>query len=151
MAESIEALTDRMRVEEVVNRLFIGTDRRDWAAVRACFAPAVLFDMTSVAGGSPATLGPDEITSGWETGLRALDHIHHQSGNFLTAVTGDEATVFCYGIALHHKRTQSGRDSRTFVGSYDVQLRRAPTGAWVIHAFRFNLKFVEGHLELEKG
>jgi len=53
-------------VEEVVTRLFIETDRRDWAAVKACFAPSVRFDMTSMAGGSPATMSLDEITSGWE-------------------------------------------------------------------------------------
>ena len=35
-----------------------------------------------------------------------------------------------------------------FVGSYDVKLTQATGGAWVINAFRFNLKL---NLELEKG
>ena len=69
----------------------------------------------------------------------------------MTEVKGDQATVFCYGIALHHKKTQSGRDTRAFVGSYDLHLGRTASGAWTIHAFRFNLKFLDGNLELEKG
>jgi hypothetical protein len=41
--------------------------------------------------------------------------------------------------------------TRAFVGSYDCALRKGPDGAWTIHSFRFNLKFLEGNLELEKG
>jgi len=151
MTEKSQVPDERVSVEEVVTRLFIETDRRDWGAVQACFGPSVLFDMTSIAGGRPATLSPEEITSGWDSGLRALDHIHHQAGNFLIDVRGGQATVFCYGIAIHHKKTASGRDTRMFVGSYDVTLRQQPGGGWVIDAFRFNLKFTDGNLELEKG
>ena len=70
--------TDReWRVQEVITRLFVGTDRRDWAAVRRCFARTVLFDMTSLAGGSPASLTPDQITSAWETGLAPIRRVGH--------------------------------------------------------------------------
>ena len=58
---------DQDAVVGVVNRVFLGTDARDWPAVQACFAPSVLFDMTSVAGGEPARLSPEEITAGWDT------------------------------------------------------------------------------------
>ena len=36
-----------------------------------------------------------------------------------------------------------------FVGSYDFHLRRRD-GPWLIDLFRFNLKFVEANLELER-
>ena len=140
---------DQDAVLGVVNRVFIGTDARDWAAVRSCFAPSVLFDMTSVAGGESSRLSPEEITAGWDSGLRYVDQVHHQTGNFVVSVAGDEATVFCYGIAYHYRRTRSGRNTRTFVGSYDFDLVRA--GAeWKITLFRFRLKFMDGNLELEK-
>jgi hypothetical protein len=139
---------DRDAVLATVNRVFLGTDARDWAAVRGCFAASVLFDMTSVAGGQPAQLTPEQITAGWEAGLRPLEQIHHQTGNFVVSVAGNEATVFCYGIAFHYRATRSGRNTRTFVGSYDLGLRRE--GTWKVHLFRFNLKFVDGNRDLEK-
>lgn len=85
----------------VVNRVFVGTDARDWPAVRACFAPSVRFGMTSLAGGQSTHLTPEQITAGWETGLRPIEQVHHQTGNFMVSVDGDEATVFCYGTAYH--------------------------------------------------
>ena len=128
---------DRDLVIETINRLFIATDNRDWEAVRALFAPEVLFDMTSLAGGSPATRTPAEITEGWQTGLAAIEHVHHQSGNFLVEVSGDIATAFCYGVAYHHH----AKSVRMFVGSYDFHLVRGDR--WRIDRFKFNVKFVE--------
>jgi hypothetical protein len=107
--------------------------------------------MTSLAGGAPATLTPEQITGAWETGLAPIESVHHQAGNFLIDVDGDTAKAFCYGIAMHHKKTASGRNTRLFVGSYDFVLGRGDGGAWTINSFRFNVKFVEGNLELEKG
>jgi hypothetical protein len=130
-------MTDREAVIETINRLFIATDDRDWNQVSAQFAPEVLFDMTSLAGGEPATRTPTEIADGWKTGLAALEHVHHQSGNFLVDITGAQATAFCYGVAYHHL----GKSVRTFVGSYDFHLIK--TDRWRIDRFKFNVKFVE--------
>src|SRR5512135_3895696 len=148
MDPHVAALLDRDRIREVVTRLFVRTDQRDWPAVRTCFAPQVRFDMTSLAGGEPATLSPEEITRGWEEGLRPLAAIHHQMGNLLVEVRGGQADAFCYAIACHYLPNPSGRNTRTLVGSYDVHLIRH-AGGWLIDAFRFNLKYVEGNPELE--
>jgi hypothetical protein len=150
MADRRDIAAEALRIQDVITRLFVGTDRRDWAAVRRCFEPTVHFDMTSLAGGTASSLTPDEITSGWETGLAPIEAIHHQVGNFLVDVDGDRALASCYGIALHYKKTASGRNTRSFVGSYDFTLHRA-RGDWFINSFRFNLKFLDGNLELEKG
>ena len=141
-------LVDKDRIVDRINQLFIATDRRDWAAVRACFTETVHFDMTSLAGGEPAMLTPEQIAAAWETGLRPLEVLHHQAGNYRVEVRADEATAFCYGTATHYRRTRSGRNTRTFVGSYDFELvRRARE--WRITSFRFNVKYVDGNLELE--
>ena len=83
-------------------------------------------------------------------GLRTLDAVHHQAGNYRVDVGGAEASAFCYGIATHYRRTKSGRNTRTFVGSYDFRLVRQ-SGEWRITAFRFNLKYIDGNVELEKA
>jgi hypothetical protein len=145
----LRRLADKDAIVATIDRLFVATDKRDWPAVRVCFADTVRFDMTSLAGGTPQDLTSEQITSAWDSGLRALEAVHHQSGNHAVNVNGDEANAACYGIAYHYRRTRSGRNTRTFVGSYDFGLRRSPAG-WRITAFRFNVKFVEGNLDLEK-
>ncbi|MDA8108314.1 MAG: nuclear transport factor 2 family protein [Betaproteobacteria bacterium] len=99
----LETLVAKDRIATVVHQLFTATDRRDWPAVRACFADVVDFDMTSLAGGTPARLTPLQITDGWEAGLKPIQHVHHQVGNLEISVHGDAATAFCYGIALHYR------------------------------------------------
>ena len=150
MAEdpAARSVVERERIAEVINRLFVATDVRDWEQVQACFAPQVAFDMTSLAGGAPAQLSPSEITAGWDSGLRFLDSIHHQTGNLAIHCQATEATASCYGIAYHYRRTSSGRNTRVFVGSYDFHLVLGEQ--WKIDLFRFNLKFIDGNVDLEK-
>lgn len=149
MDERVRNLLERDEVVAAVTELFLRTDERDWVAVRRCFAEQVVFDMTSLTGGAAVTLTPREITDGWEQGLRPISALHHQVGNFRVEVGRGEADASCYGVAWHYRPNRSGQATRTFVGSYDFHLRHGD-GAWKIDAFRFNCKFVDGNLELEK-
>jgi hypothetical protein len=108
--------------------------------------------MSSLGAGQPGRVPAREIVAGWSTGLAAIEHVHHQAGNFVVRVTGDRAEAFCYGIAYHYRRRRDGRNTRVFVGSYDFRLDRsgAPNGAdWRILAMRFSLRFIDGNAELE--
>jgi len=138
------------RIVDCIIRLFVATDSRDWAGVRACLTDVVRFDMTSLAGGEPVDLPAEQIVAAWTTGLAPIEHLHHQAGNFRVTVRGGEADAFCYGIAVHYRRTASGRNTRTFVGSYDFTLVNGRDHTWRISAFRFNLKFIEGNQQLEQ-
>ena len=149
MSDPLSDLADKDAIVDLIVRLFIGTDNRDWAAVESCFAPTVHFDMSSVGAGPAVDRSPRQIIAAWEEGLRPLEAVHHQAGNHRVTIEGDRATAFCYGVAFHYRRTHSGRNTRTFVGSYDFGLQRS-TSVWRIDSFRFNLKFLDGNLELEK-
>jgi hypothetical protein len=149
VSDPLSTLQDERDVIAVITELFIRTDRRDWPEVERLFAPSVHFDMTSLAGGSPAAMEPRAIVEGWKTGLAPLEAVHHQAGNFQVRLRGEEADASCYGIAFHYRKTRSGRNTRTFVGTYDFGLRRS-SAAWVITRFRFDAKFVDGNRELEK-
>jgi len=144
----LATLAAKDAITACLHDLFIGTDRRDWSRVRACFADKVHFDMTSLAGGQPVELTPAQITDMWEAGLKPLEHIHHQAANLQINVRGDGADAFCYGIALHYRKTKSGDNVRRFVGSYDFRLQRIARG-WVISSFRFNVKFIDGNPSLD--
>jgi SnoaL-like domain len=150
MQDQLQQLLEKDRIIDTINQLFISTDTRDWPTVRACFADTVHFDMTSLAGGSASQLTPEQIAAAWEEGLRPLQAIHHQVGNYRVKLEGEQATAFCYGTASHYRPTRSGRNTRVFVGSYDLHLRRVE-GRWQIDGFRFTLKYLDGNAELEKG
>lgn len=135
-------------VKGVVNRLFISTDNRDWESVKSVFASEVLFDMTSMVGGEPVTMKPSDIVAAWDKGLKAIKAIHHQIGNYVINVEQNSADVFCYGIASHYLPNKTHRNTRTFVGSYNFHLVK--NGAnWQIDRFKFNLKYIDGNMNLE--
>jgi hypothetical protein len=144
----VATLLARQAITDTITTLFVATDARDWESVRACFAAQVHFDMTSLAGGEPQTMTPDAIAAGWEKGLEPIEALHHQAGNFRVDVRGTEASAFCYGIVYHYRRHPSGRNTRVFVGSYDIGLREEG-GRWRINGFRFVAKFIDGNLHLE--
>jgi hypothetical protein len=79
---AVATLLARQTIVDTITTLFIATDARDWDSVRACFTPEVHFDMTSVAGGELRTMTPAAIAAGWEQGLRPIEAVHHQVGNF---------------------------------------------------------------------
>ncbi|MDJ0984112.1 MAG: nuclear transport factor 2 family protein [Desulfobacterales bacterium] len=149
LEKQTNALVEEKNVIKTVNRLFVSTDNRDWEGVKACFADEVVLDMTSVMGGEPNKLTPQQIADGWAQGLKGLKAIHHQAGNYDVSLKADEADVFCYGIAFHYLPNVTGQNSRTFVGSYNFHLKKIGP-VWKIDIFKYNLKFIDGNLELHK-
>ena len=145
----LQALVARQHIIETIDELFMATDRKDWAGVRAVLAPQVHFDMSSAGGGPAAEKTGEEIAAGWEQGLAAIEAIQHQAGNYRVDVDRDRAEASCYGIAYHYLPKKSGRNTRVFVGSYDFELENT-AGKWRITSFRYNLKFIDGNQELEK-
>jgi hypothetical protein len=144
MDRDVVTETERDRVIEAVTTLFVETDKRDWAAVQSCFAPGVFFDMSSQGGGPPGVTTPDRIVQGWKNGLKNLEAIHHQVGNFLVHINGEAATVFCYGIAFHYLPNPSRQNTRTFVGSYEFHLVKQG-GVWLIDTMAYHARFVDGN------
>jgi SnoaL-like domain len=142
-------IQDRFAIQDTITDLFVGTDNRDWEMVKRCFAPSVLFDMSSLTGSPAVTLVPQQIADGWDSALRALEGVHHQAGNFRISIHGDQADATCYAVAWHFRRNRSEKNTRQFVGSYDFHLCRQGE-RWTIDVFRFNLKFIDGNAFLEQ-
>ena len=121
MERGFEMLMEKERILDTVNDLFVGTDDRDWERVASALAPRVLFDVRSMTGAAPETLDATAIIAAWTEGLRPLKAVHHQIGNIRVRVAGEVADVFCYGTASHYLPNRSGRNSRVFIGSYDLE------------------------------
>ena len=141
-------LVEKDKIIEVINRLFISTDNRDWSKVKSCFSSEVLFDMTSIAGGDPVTLTSQQIVDAWDQGLKALKSIHHQAGNYMVNIDQGQADAFCYGIASHYLPNKTNQNTRIFVGSYNFHLVKEGQ-TWRIDQFKFNLKYIDGNPNLE--
>jgi hypothetical protein len=146
-----EEIATRIEVEDQVVEMFVATDERNWPALEACFSDPFVLDMTSMVGGSPSTMTPQQVASAWAEGFKPLTHVHHQIGNLRTTVANGAATVRCHGIALHHRSTvATDAKSRRFVGTYEIDLKPA-AGSWRICRLQFNLKFIDGNLQLESA
>ena len=143
------ALVEEKNVIKTVDRLFVSTDNRDWESVKACFADEFVLDVTSMVGGEPNKMTPQQIADAWAQGLKGLKAIHHQAGNYDVSLKANQADVFCYGIAFHYLPNATGQNSRTFVGSYNFHLIKDGED-WKIDIFKYNLKFIDGNMELHK-
>jgi hypothetical protein len=137
-------------VIELVNKLFVYTDFQYWdKLLKEVFKEEVRFDMSSVGAGPVKTLKATEICNMWRDGFKEIDHVHHQSGNFIVDFKGDiEANIFCYAIAVHYKESAANGKTREFVGSYDLHASLTDLG-WRLDGFRYHLKYINGNKELK--
>jgi len=137
----------RDEIIEVVNKLFIYTDTRDWEKLQAeVFSNDVWFDMSSL-GGKNEEMSSEAICQLWETGFADIDHVNHLAGNFLVKINDTVATVFAYATATHYKEAATRGTTREFVGTYNISLMKHGIG-WRIYEFKYNLKYASGNLDL---
>jgi hypothetical protein len=104
--------------------------------------------MTSMTGGEPVMMAPQQVVDGWDKGLKALKAVHHQTGNYVVSINNNEAEAFCYGVAFHYLPNKTNQNTRTFVGSFNFHLTKNGN-AWRIDKFKFNLNYIDGNANLE--
>lgn len=146
----MEVKTKREAVIELVNKLFVYTDSRQWhLLIKDVFKEKVYFDSSSLDGASAGEVTAAAICDLWREGLKDIDHVHHHAGNFVVDFYNEEvqAKVFCYATASHYKKTASRGNTREFVGAYEVHVSFTDFG-WRIDKFRYDLKYITGNTEL---
>ena len=140
---------DKLDITELVNRLFMYTDARNWAGIQQeVFTETVQFDMVSMGSGQPKETPAVDICQQWDVGFRGIDAVHHQGGHYLITLSGDEADVFAYAVATHFKAAATLGHTRTFVGSYDLHARRTDAG-WRLDGFKYQMKYADGNSNLQ--
>jgi len=144
----MEHFSDREQIVEVVNKLFIYTDYQKWdKLLNEVFTGNILFDMSSL-GQEIKTIPAKEVCEIWQKGFEGLDSVNHLAGNYLVTINGETADVFAYATATHYKNSAIQGKTREFTGSYDLHLTKVLQG-WRIDVFKYNLKFMNGNLELK--
>ncbi|MEV0579346.1 MULTISPECIES: nuclear transport factor 2 family protein [unclassified Streptomyces] len=131
MPETVTTIEAKYAVAETCTRMAVHADRREWQQLRGLFADRVLLDYTSLAGGEPVRLNPQEIVDAWAGTLGAYDATQHLVANHLVDVDGDRAVCTASFQATHRLATSYGDPLWTLGGDYRWQLVR--TGdRWLI-------------------
>jgi hypothetical protein len=144
----MELFTIREQIIEVVNKLFVYTDAQEWEKLqRNVFTEQVYFDMSSL-GGMQVDTTASHICQIWKDGFAGIDAVNHLAGNYLVTINGDTADVFAYATATHFKQSATQGKTREFVGTYNLHLTKGEAG-WRIDRFKYNLKYINGNLDLK--
>ena len=140
--------SEREQIVEVLNRLFYYTDHQQWDDLKSeVLANEITMDVTSLGVPEVEKLSAQQVCDNWTAGFQGIDAIHHQPGNYIIDIDGDSAYAKAYAIASHYKKDAVNGQIREFVGSYDFHLTKGENG-WRLDAFKFNLKYMAGNLDL---
>ena len=89
-AHELEALADRLAIEDLLTRYASAVDRRDWGLYRSVFTDDAHIDYTS-AGGIAGTL--EEVVAFLEAAMPMFAMTQHLVANVEVQIDGDTATV----------------------------------------------------------
>lgn len=139
--------TDRDEIVELTTRMLWHTDRREWDALHDVFADKVRLDYTSLAGGEPAVLTPQQIIDAWRSSLGGLDATQHLMANHLVSIDGERAEVSAQFQAVHVLANPHGAPTWTLGGHYRFGVRRAG-GRWRIEAVTMTADWASGNQQI---
>ncbi|MER7639383.1 nuclear transport factor 2 family protein [Streptomyces sp. NPDC126522] len=136
---------DRLAILELIGRLALLLDARDWDALELLFADQVHYDRTSLFGGEPQTLTPAELVSGYRQALGNLDALHHLITGHVISIDGDQATCAANMQGTHVLANASGGPVWTVGGRHDYQLERN-ADEWRIAGLTFTVQWATGNM-----
>jgi hypothetical protein len=146
-ASTTTELEDRLAILELIGRLALTIDGRDWNTLGQLFTDTVYHDRTSLTGGEPTNLPVAEFVEGWRQTLQNMDAVHHQITNHVITLDGDEATCAANMQGTHVFANPSGGDMWTVGGRHDYRLKRTGDG-WRIAALTFTLQWATGNMNI---
>ncbi|MFI1722495.1 nuclear transport factor 2 family protein [Streptomyces sp. NPDC020489] len=147
LAADVRDLMDRQAVVDVCTRMVWHADQREWAALKEVFAGEVRLDYTSLSGGEPAVLSPEQIVDAWSQVLGGFDATQHLLANHLVTPDGDTAECTASFQATHRLADPFGAPLWTLGGTYRFALVRV--GAeWRISGVVMTATWADGNKEL---
>jgi hypothetical protein len=138
---------DRLAILQLIGRLALLLDARDWDALEGLFTNPVYSDRTSLWGGEPETQSPAEFVGGWRYALANLDAVHHLITGHVISLDGDQATCSANMQGTHVFANTSGGPIWTVGGRHDYQLTRTPDG-WRIAGLTFTIQWATGNMNI---
>jgi len=137
-------LADHVAVTELVSRMLLLVDARDWHELTSLFTRTVRVDYTSLWGGEPQAQTAAELAAGWRQTIGHLDATQHLAGNHIVTIDGDHATCAANVQATHVLANHSGGPTWTVGGRYDLTLDRTTAG-WRISGTTLTVRWTAGN------
>ena len=145
----MSSVEEKLLLTELANKLFMYTDSRDWQKlIDEVFTEYVDFDMSSAGAGPAKNLKAAEICKTWKQGFHGIDAVHHQAGHYIVTLNESTAEIYAYAVASHYKKSAIKGNTRSFVGSYNLQATTTTEG-WRLSGFKYNLKYIDGNTRLD--
>jgi len=141
------AVMDRLDIIDTCTRMAWHADQREWAALTNVFADEVHLDYTSLNGGEPAVLSPQQIADAWSRVLGGFDATQHLVTNHLVTVDGDTAVCTASFQATHRLANPFGAPLWTLGGTYRFDLIRTG-GEWRISGVVMTATWADGNHDL---
>jgi SnoaL-like domain len=144
-AELSDSVTDRLEIVELSSAMGLLIDAREWDALeQRVFGDPVDVDYTSLQGGDPQTVRPEELIGGWRQVLDHLDATQHLISGQVVTVDGDRATCAANVQGTHVLANATGGPLWTVGGRYDFGLSRTGEG-WRINALTLTVLWATGN------
>ena len=144
---TVTELADRLAIIELIGRLSLTIDDKDWDTMGQLFTDTVYHDRTSLTGGEPYTAPVAQFVEGWRQTLQGMDAIHHQITNHVISLGDDEATCTANMQGTHVLANASGGPIWTVGGRHIYRLKRTPDG-WRISGLTFHLQWATGNMNI---
>lgn len=136
MALSLEQLSERAEIGDVVLSYATAIDGRDWDLLRSILTDPVHIDYSSM-----GSLNDDMPAEAWVTRLKSLygfDATLHMISNLTFRVSGEAAVCTSYVNAMHFLKEDGREYGAHACGVYVHELIRVG-GAWKIRKCTFRL------------
>lgn len=139
---------DRLDIIDVVNRIALLADLREWDGVARCFADEVEVDYRSEFGGDIKRLTPAALMEEWAW-LNNFRATQHDITSHVVDIEGERARCRAHVHATHFADGGRGDTMWTCWGNYDYRLRRTQDG-WRVERTQFTLTGWRGNPEVNE-
>ena len=109
MPLSLQELSDRIEIDDLLTRYAVGVDRKDWDLWETCFTPDAFIDYRAFGGTSGSV---KEVRAWLEKTMKIFPMSQHMTINREVAISGDRArcrcATGCWGVrrGSHPPRTR---------------------------------------------
>lgn len=137
---TIEAVADRLELEDLLSRYSHAVDTRDWDGLASVFVDGAVVDYER--NGGPRQTYP-EVVEFLRTSMGIFVGYQHYLTNLLVEVAGDEARVRMYAFTQMVTLDDGGESLLSDGGWYDAACVRAEHG-WRIRELVAGLVWIDG-------
>jgi len=143
MPKTLEELSDRLEIQDLLTRYTVAIDQKDWALLDTCFTPDAHVDYTATGGSKGAY---PEVRAWLEKALAPFPMTVHFISNTTVELKGDEASARTYVLNPMGFPNEDGSLHIFTVGAYYIDKLVRTDAGWRICERVEEQGFLDGSL-----